>query len=69
MSVIKGLGGLSGIGYEEWGKLVQFITYRDSPSYRSLARDRQIRFQFERKAMPKNAQTTTQLLSSHMLAK
>lgn len=44
MSVIKGVGGLSGIGYEEWGKLVQFITYRDSPSYRSLARDRQIRF-------------------------
>ena len=34
MSVIKGVGGLSGIGYEEWGKLVQFITYRDSPFYR-----------------------------------
>ena len=29
----------------------------------------QFSFQFERKAMPKNAQTTTQLHSSHMLAK
>ena len=29
----------------------------------------QISFQFQRKAMPKKAQTTTQLHSSHMLAK
>ena len=29
----------------------------------------QLSFQFQRKAMPKNAQTTTQLHSSHMLAK
>ena len=29
----------------------------------------QFSFQSQRKAMPKNAQTTTQLLSSHMLAK
>ena len=29
----------------------------------------QFSFQSERKAMPKNAQTTTQLHSSHMLAK
>ena len=30
---------------------------------------RQFSFQFQRKVMPKNAQTTTQLHSSHMLAK
>ena len=29
----------------------------------------QFSFQFQRKAMPKNAQTTTQLHSSHMIAK
>ena len=29
----------------------------------------QFSFQFQRKAMPKNAQTTTQLHSSHMLVK
>ena len=29
----------------------------------------QFSFQFQRKAMPKNAQTTTQLYSSHMLVK
>ena len=29
----------------------------------------QFSFQFQRKAMPKNVQTTTQLHSSHMLAK
>ena len=29
----------------------------------------QFSFQFQRKAIPKNAQTTTQLHSSHMLAK
>ena len=29
----------------------------------------QFSFQFQRKAMPKNAQTTAQLQSSHMLAK
>ena len=29
----------------------------------------QFLFQFQRKAMPKNAQTTAQLHSSHMLAK
>ena len=29
----------------------------------------QFSFQFQRKAMPKNAQTTTQLDSSHMLVK
>ena len=29
----------------------------------------QFSFQFQRKAMPKNAQTTAQLLSSHMLVK
>ena len=29
----------------------------------------QFSFQFQRKAMPKNAQTTTQLFSSHMLVK
>ena len=30
---------------------------------------RSVLFQFQRKAMPKNAQTTTQLYSSHRLAK
>lgn len=40
MSVIKGVGSLSSIEYEEWEKLVQFIAYWDSPSYRSLDRDR-----------------------------
>ena len=29
----------------------------------------QLSFQFQRKAMPKNAQTTAQLHSSHMLAR
>ena len=33
------------------------------------ARKGQFSFQFQRKAMPKNAQTTTQLHSSHMLVK
>ena len=38
------------------------------PRERSVGKG-QFSFQFQRKAMPKNAQTTAQLLSSHMLVK
>ena len=37
--------------------------------YRHRTGKGQFSFQFQRKAMPKNAQTTTQLHSSHMLVK
>ena len=41
----------------------------ENPAMENRTGKGQFSFQFQRKAMPKNAQTTAQLHSSHMLVK
>ena len=52
-----------------WKCCTQYASKFGKLSSGHRTRKGQLSFQFQRKAMPKNAQTTTQLHSSHMLVK
>ena len=65
--------GQKGIGFRAWWMLwkccTQYASKFGKLSSGHRTEEGQFSFQSQRKAMPKNAQTTTQLHSSHMLVK